>query len=203
MTGPARVSLGTKLRQDLEAWSRATDKPVSIALALRLGLLEPGFQLALSLRLQESVGRLPFVGRPLRRLLWYMTTIWTSCHIAPSATFGGGLYLPHPTGIVIGAGTRIGSGATIFQQVTLGRRDIAVGDVPVVGDHCQLAAGARILGAVTLGDHVTIGANAVVLSDVPAGHRAVGIPARILPGETSGDAVEQPELGTTPSRVRS
>lgn len=203
MTAPARLSPGAKLRQDLEAWSRATGKPVSVALALRLALLEPGFQLALSLRLQESLGRLPLVGRLLRRLLWYMTTIWTSCHIAPGATFGGGLYLPHPTGIVIGAGTRIGRDVAIYQQVTLGRRDTAVADVPVVGDHCQLGAGARILGAVTLGDHVTIGANAVVLTDIPSGHIAVGIPARIVSSETPDRAIGQPEPDAVPSRVRS
>ena len=168
-----------KLRQDFEAWAAASGRAADFLLLLRLVLLEPGFQLAVSLRLQEALARLPLAGRLLRRLLWYATTIWTGCHISPTATFAGGLYIPHPTGIVIGAGSVIGRRVTIYQQVTLGRRDVEDAGVPKVGDHCQLSAGAKILGAVTLGDHVTVGANAVVLDDVPTGHTAIGIPARV------------------------
>ena len=180
---PARrlpVPMTTKLRRDLDVWARARGRPAGLLLLLRLVLLEPGFQLALSLRLQEGLGRLPLIGRLLRRLLWYATTIWTSCHIAPSARFGGGLYMPHPTGIVIGDGVIVGSDATIFQQVTLGRHHPDIAGAPSLGNHCLLGAGAKILGAVTLGDHVTIGANAVVLADIASGNTAVGIPARIV-----------------------
>lgn len=180
---PARrqaVPMSTKLGQDLEAWARASGRQAGLVLLLRLVLLEPGFQLALSLRLQEGLGRLPFIGRLLRRLLWYATTIWTSCHIAPSARFGGGLYMPHPTGIVVGDGVIVGSDATIYQQVTLGRHHPDIAGAPRLGDHCRLGAGAKILGPISLGDHVTIGANAVVLADIPSGNTAVGIPARIV-----------------------
>ncbi|WP_336799389.1 serine O-acetyltransferase [Kaistia sp. MMO-174] len=182
-TAPPAALAGTpssRMRQDFEAWARAAGRRADFRLALRLVLLEPGFQLALSLRLQETLGGVPLVGRPLRRLLWYATTIGTGCHIATGASFGGGLYMPHPTGIVIGSGARVGSHASIFQQVTLGRRDPDIAGEPTVGDHCRLGAGAKILGAIRLGDHVSVGANAVVLADVPAGHTAVGIPARIL-----------------------
>jgi len=179
---PAALALSStsRLRQDFEAWARAGGHPADFRLALRLLLLEPGFQLALSLRLQEALGDVPLVGRLLRRLLWYATTIWTGCHIATGARFGGGLFIPHPTGIVIGSDTRVGSHASIYQQVTLGRRDPDIAGEPSLGDHCRLCAGAKVLGAITLGDHVTVGANAVVLADVPAGHTAVGIPARVL-----------------------
>lgn len=174
------MSPAAKLRQDFDVWARAAGRPADLRLVLRLVLLEPGFQLALSLRLQEALARVPLVGRLLRRLLWYATTIGTGCHIATDAVFAGGLYIPHPTGIVIGSGTVVGRNATIYQQVTLGRRDPDIAGVPVVGDHCRLSAGAKILGAITLGDHVTVGANAVVLADIPARHVAVGVPARIL-----------------------
>ncbi|MCX5576750.1 serine O-acetyltransferase [Kaistia terrae] len=188
---PVPLPMANKLGQDLDVWARARGRPAGLLLLLRLALLEPGFQLALSLRLQEALGRLPLIGRPLRRLLWYATTIWTSCHIAPTARFGGGLYMPHPTGIVVGDGVIVGSYATIFQQVTLGRHHPDIAGAPSLGDYCQLCAGAKILGAITLGDHVTIGANAVVLADIPSGNTAVGIPARILDhdGECAGAPV--------------
>lgn len=183
------ASPSARIRQDFDAWARATGRPADFRLLLRLVLLEPGFQLALSLRLQEMLVRVPFIGRLLRRLLWYATTIWHGCHIATDVRIAGGLYLPHPTGIVIGAGSVVGSHATIYQQVTLGRRDPDVAGVPSVGDHCLLSAGAKVLGPIRLGDHVRVGANAVVLDDVPSGHLAVGVPARVLPpyAETGGD----------------
>lgn len=181
-TPTARPSPFDKLRQDFHAWAKATGRPADFRLLLRLVLLEPGFQLALSIRLQEAAIRVPLAGRLLRRLLWYGATISTGCHIAPDARIGGGLYMPHPTGIVIGAGTVVGSHVTLFQQVTLGRREPERAGVPSLGDHCRISAGAKVLGDIALGDHVTVGANAVVLGDIPAGHTAVGIPARILAG---------------------
>lgn len=94
---------------------------------------------------------------------------------------------PHPTGIVIGEGVRLGERVTIYQGVTLGgarRGDWQAGNYPTIGDEVTIFAGAVIVGAVRIGDKATIGANAVVLSDVPAGHTAVGAPARILPARS-------------------
>jgi serine O-acetyltransferase len=91
---------------------------------------------------------------------------------------------PHPVGIVIGEGVRLGERVTIYQSVTLGGArlgDWKAGRYPSIGDDVTIFAGAVILGAVTVGAGATIGANSVVLSDVPPGHTAVGAPARILP----------------------
>lgn len=93
---------------------------------------------------------------------------------------GGGLSLPHPNGIVINPGAKIGVNCLILQQVTIGWGGSKRGN-PVLGGHVDIGAGARILGGITIGDHAKIGANAVVLIDVPPGATAVGIPARILP----------------------
>lgn len=105
--------------------------------------------------------------------------------VSPKAEIGPGLRLPHPTGIVIGEGVRIGSRVTIYQQVTLGGQrsgDWAGGRYPQVGDDVTLFSGARLLGAMTVGDRAIVGANAVVLRDVPEDHVAIGIPASVRPG---------------------
>lgn len=95
---------------------------------------------------------------------------------------GPGLVIPHPQGIVLGAGS-IGANATIFHQVTLGGK---IADFkydpskrPHVGNDVTIAVGAKILGPIHLGDGCVIGANAVVLCDVPAARLAIGVPAKI------------------------
>jgi len=95
---------------------------------------------------------------------------------------GPGIVIPHPQGIVLGAGS-IGANATIFHQVTLGGR---IADFeydpqkrPHVGDNVTISVGAKILGPFHLGDGCVIGANAVVLCDVPPSALAVGVPAKI------------------------
>ncbi|MDD2761831.1 MAG: hypothetical protein PHH11_16260 [Methylomonas sp.] len=102
----------------------------------------------------------------------------TGADIPLNCEIGGGLLLPHPNGVVINPGAKIGPNCLIFQQVTIGTRH---GKKPSkIGGHVDIGAGAKILGNVVVGDHACIGANAVVLQDVPAGATAVGIPAKIV-----------------------
>lgn len=145
----------------------------------RLAFLTPGFQFVFWLRLQRAVARLPILGPVLRRIFWYWTRLCFSSDVDTRARIGPGLYTPHPFGIVIGAGVRIGENVAILQRVTLGR---AGTDhvYPVIGNGVEIGAGAAILGAISIGDGARIGANSVVLKDVPAGAVAVGAPARVI-----------------------
>jgi len=94
---------------------------------------------------------------------------------------GGGLLIPHPNGIVIHPGARIGPNCLIFQQVTIGAGSES--GLPVIEGHVDIGAGAKIIGAVRIGAHARIGANAVVIEDVPRCSTAVGIPAKIRMAE--------------------
>jgi serine O-acetyltransferase len=89
------------------------------------------------------------------------------------------VFLPHPQGIVIHGGTRIGRDVVIGHQVTLGGRDVSPA-APTIEDGVYIGAGAKILGGVTVGRGATVGANAVVTRDVSAGATVVGA-NRILP----------------------
>lgn len=109
----------------------------------------------------------------LRHRFW---SVVCSADIPINTRIGGGLLLPHPSGIVIHVDVEIGNNCLIFQQVTIGD---AGGGVPRIGGHVDIGAGAKILGAIAIGDHARIGANAVVLRDVPGGKTAVGVPAVI------------------------
>lgn len=106
------------------------------------------------------------------------------CFVQGGAVIGPGLKLPHPTGIVLGNGARIGANCVLYHQVTLGgarRGDWQAGRYPQIGDRVTIFAGAKLLGAIWVGDDAVIGANAVVTADVPAKHTAKGIPARSSP----------------------
>ena len=124
-------------------------------------------------------GRAP--GGVVRRVIALRHRLWQAicgCDIPLGLNPGGGLTLPHPTGIVIHPKPVIGPNCILFQGVTLGTNRGP--GAPRIGGHVDIGPGAKILGAITIGDHAVIGANAVVLQDVPAGATAVGIPARIL-----------------------
>jgi serine O-acetyltransferase len=120
---------------------------------------------------------------PIAKLFSMLNVLVFGIEVSPQVQIGGGLFLPHTVGTVIGA-ERIGENCTIMQGVTLGTSEPDMGFTvarrPVVGDNVLIGAGAKIIGRITLGDHAKIGANAVVLRDVPAHALAVGVPATIV-----------------------
>jgi serine O-acetyltransferase len=110
-----------------------------------------------------------------RHLMW---SIITQSDIDPRANLGARLMLPHPNGVVIHEDAVVGDDCMIMQQVTIGM--IGEGQVPRIGNHVYIGAGAKIIGRVDVGDGARIGANAVVTRDVPTHSTAVGVPAQII-----------------------
>lgn len=117
----------------------------------------------------------------LAKLFSLMNQIFFGCDIARAAKIEGGLYLPHPNGIVVGEYVKIGLNCIIHQGVTLGARgeDHELSN-PIIKDEVEIGTGAKILGKLTIGNYARIGANAVVLESVPDKGIAVGIPAKIV-----------------------
>ncbi len=91
--------------------------------------------------------------------------------------------MPHPNGIVINSGARIGPNCLIFQQVTIGASQKGV---PTIGGHVDIGAGAKIIGPIELGDHARIGALALVVNDVAPGETVVAPAAQPLGTHTYG-----------------
>ncbi|HXT49577.1 MAG TPA: serine O-acetyltransferase [Thermoanaerobaculia bacterium] len=135
-------------------------------------LFETGYQAVVLHRIAHwfKSHRIPALGPAVARLNQFLTGV----DIGPAAEIGPGLLIVHGQGIVVGGHARIGSNATLLQQVTIGspspdRRE----RMPVIGDDVFLAAGARLIGAITVGDGSFVGVNAVVTQDVPPGSRVV------------------------------
>jgi serine O-acetyltransferase len=161
-----------KVSADIADWSR--EKPQRF--------WDPSSKLLLAIRRYQHWsnrgGLLAYAICKILALRYGFWTVVTGAEIPLNCNIGGGLLIPHPNGIVIHPGVKIGVNCLIFQQVTIGTRDIP--GVPLIEGHVDIGAGARILGPIHIGAHARIGANAVVLSDVPTGAVAIGIPARIV-----------------------
>jgi serine O-acetyltransferase len=107
--------------------------------------------------------------RPLAALLRRVSTALSGAEIHPAAAIGPGLHLPHPQGVVIGAGVVIDGPATIFQQVTLGPRGGPADECPRLGSFVAIYPGARVLGAIEIGARAQVGPNCVIYRSLPAG----------------------------------
>jgi serine O-acetyltransferase len=121
-------------------------------------------------------------------LAWWFARVnltLTGADIEYNAVIGPGMFISHPVGIVIGRGTCIGSGVTIFQGVTCGVRSWhpdSIRKFPTLGDRCHLFAHACVLGGVRVGSDCIVAAHTVVTHDMPDGSLARGNPAVIAPG---------------------
>lgn len=169
-----------RIKADIKIFAAKEGSVVTPLLVARLCLLTPGFQFVMSRRIQDMLNKIPLVGRLLRRIVWWLTCLVFSSELALGAKFGGGLYVPHPFGIVVGV-ANIGRNVSILQNVTIGKRGDAGPVGTVIHDNVSFGAGAVVLGPLTVGENASIGANSVVLRDVPPNSVAVGAPARILP----------------------
>lgn len=125
--------------------------------------------------------RIPGLPRLVRNLVFLLF----NSYIPPSALIGRGTVFAYGAiGVVIHADAKIGEACVIGQGVTIGATEGYTSRekhaCPVIGDHCYIGAGAKILGGIRIGHHCQIGAGAVVLHDLPNHAIAVGIPARVI-----------------------
>jgi serine O-acetyltransferase len=96
-----------------------------------------------------------------------------SMDIQPDIEIGPGLVLPHPIGVLLGWGVRIGSGVTILHNVSIGgdpkqSRD-ATQMCPVIEDDVVIYTQSILIGPITVGKGAVIGARSWVETDVAPG----------------------------------
>ena len=105
---------------------------------------------------------------------------------------GEDICCPHGLcGVFISIGAEVGSGCTIFQNVTIGtvgsRGSSKIG-APIIGNNVFIGAGATIVGGIRIGDNVRIGANATIFEDIPSNCTAVNdIGIKIIKAEYNRD----------------
>lgn len=120
--------------------------------------------------------KIPLLPKFISYMIRFIFSAWVPC----SATIGRGTVLGYGgLGIVIHSRAVIGEFCHIDQNVTIGGTSKKF-EVPTIGNHVYIGAGAKILGPIKIGSNVVIGANFVVVKDMPDGCLVAGIPARIL-----------------------
>jgi len=140
-------------------------------------LCYPGIEAMIHHRIAH---RLYALGVPLlARLVAELAHGKTGIDIHPGATIGGGFFIDHGTGVVIGETAVIGQRVRVYQAVTLGAKSFptdAEGHPvkglprhPHVQDDVVIYAGATVLGRVTIGKGASIGGNVWVTHDVAPG----------------------------------
>jgi serine O-acetyltransferase len=118
-------------------------------------------------------------------LAWFLSRLnlaLTGAEIEFNARIGPGMFIAHPSGIVIGRGTVIGSGVTMFHGVSFVVRSWHPDEIkkfPRVGDNCFFFANSIMIGDITIGDNCVIAAQAVVTRNMEDGSLAIGLPAKI------------------------
>lgn len=167
-----------KIGRDLRHYARQERVPLNARFAIRMFVFTPGFQFVFLRRLQEIAVRIPVIGRLIRRILWWIACCLYGSEIGLATRVGGGLYIPHPYGIVLGI-AEVGNDVAVMQNVTIGRKRPDDDGAATIRDGVLLSAGCVVLGAVTIGEGAIVAANSVVLSDVPPGAVAAGLPATI------------------------
>jgi serine O-acetyltransferase len=152
---------------------------------LRALAAEPGYRYAFVMRLTAYARS---HGDPAHRLLALVSRAWLrrlrfrfGVDLPASTRVGSGLYMNHPTGIVVHSEAVIGRDCNLSQDVTLGEANRGRNaGFPTIGDGVYIGPGAKIVGAVHVGDDSAIGANCVVTSDVPPHSVVVGVPGRVI-----------------------
>ena len=176
------------IRSDLDRYAQTYrlrgQKYSSAKICWESFLFKAGFQAVFLYRIGHWLYKRRWVN-----LAWFVSRLnvmLTGAELEFNAEIGPGLLIAHPVGIVVGRGSAIGNGATLFQGVSLGAKSWSCEEIsrfPRIGNHCYLFAKAGIYGGVNLGDYCIVAAHAVVTKDMPAGSLARGVPAQIIPEE--------------------
>jgi serine O-acetyltransferase len=126
----------------------------------------------------------------------------TGVEIHPGARIGRRFFIDHGMGIVIGETAEVGDDVVVYQGVTLGGTSHKKEKRhPTIEDNVMISAGATILGPVTIGRGCRIGAGAVVISSAPAYSTVVGIPGKVIEGESAREMAMELEHGRLPDPV--
>lgn len=191
------------LRADLRRYGTLSGKPTILSL-----WLSPGTIASIHYRLAHWAWS---SGSPWHRLMRFplifaqrLVEAWSGVGISPQAVIGPGLYIGHFGQVIINGEARIGSNASLSQEITIGyaQRGPRQG-TPTIGNRVYIAPGAKLFGAITIGDDVAVGANAVVNRDVEDRAVVGGVPARLISKQGSFDMVFYDGMDGDPARSAS
>jgi serine O-acetyltransferase len=170
-----------RMREDIRV---VFDRDPAARTALEVVLAYPGLHAIWMYRGANWLWRrdLKLLGRIVSDFARFITGI----EIHPGATIGRRLFIDHGMGVVVGETAEIGDDVLIYQGVTLGGTSMKKEKRhPTIEDQVMISAGASVIGPVRIGRGSRIGAGAVVVSPAPPFSTIVGIPGKVIEGETA------------------
>jgi serine O-acetyltransferase len=181
--------VAAEIKRDVSA-AHTRDPAASGVSSFEILATWPGVQALLAYRVAHALHEagVPMIPRAIAAVARSLTGI----EIHPAALIGGGLFIDHGMGVVIGETAEIGDDVTMYQGVTLGGTGFATGKRhPTVQDNVTIGSGAKLLGPINVGHGSKIGANTVVIHDVPPNSTVVGNPGH--PVRVEGRRPEGPD----------
>jgi serine O-acetyltransferase len=172
-------------RRDLDRYFRLDAdgaRPAALE-RLRIVVDTPGLHAVLVYRFGLWAAAMPAPVRMPLKLAYYLLhklcVIGWGIHIDARARIGGGLYIGHFGGVVIGP-VVMGRDCNVAHQVTIGRHAASGPGVPTLGDRVWIGTGSLVYGDIRVGSGTTIGPLTVVSRTLPAKVLVGGNPMRIL-----------------------
>jgi len=175
------MSLIDRMREDIQA---VFDRDPAARTMLEVVLTYSGLHAIWLHRIAHLLWQrdMKLVGRVVSAFSRFLTGI----EIHPGATIGRRLFIDHGMGVVIGETAEIGDDVLLYQGVTLGGTSLRKEKRhPTIEDQVMVSAGAAVIGPVRIGRGSRIGAGAVVVSSAPPYSTIVGIPGKVIEGEST------------------
>ena len=175
------MSLIDRMREDIQA---VFDRDPAARTTLEVVLTYSGLHAIWFHRIAHFLWQhdLKLIGRMVSAFSRFLTGV----EIHPGATVGRRLFIDHGTGVVIGETAEIGDDVLLYQGVTLGGTSLRKEKRhPTIEDQVMVSAGAAVIGPVRIGRGSRIGAGAVVVSSAPPYSTIVGIPGKVIEGEST------------------
>jgi serine O-acetyltransferase len=191
------MGIVARMREDINA---VFDRDPAARSTLEVILAYPGLHAIWNHRVAHWLWKRDF--KLLARVVSELSRFQTGIEIHPDATIGRRLFIDHGMGVVVGETAEIGDDVLIYQGVTLGGTSTKKEKRhPTIEDHVMISAGASVIGPVRIGVGSRIGSGAVVVSNAPPYSTLVGIPAKIIEGESARQDVLELEHGKLPDPV--
>src|SRR5437870_4116514 len=175
------MSILERMREDIQV---VFDRDPAARTTLEVVLAYPGVHAIWMHRIAHWLWRrdLKLIGRLVSEWARFVTGI----EVHPGAKIGRRLFIDHGMGVVIGETAEVGDDVLIYQGVTLGGTSLKKEKRhPTIEDHVMISAGAAVIGPVSIGLGSRIGAGAVVVSSAPPYSTIVGIPGKVIEGEST------------------
>jgi serine O-acetyltransferase len=191
------MSILERMREDIQV---VFDRDPAARTTLEVVLAYPGVHAIWLHRIAHWLWLrdLKLIGRLVSELARFVTGI----EIHPGATIGRRLFIDHGMGVVIGETAEVGDDVLIYQGVTLGGTSLKKEKRhPTIEDHVMISAGAAVIGPVRIGLGSRIGAGAVVVSSAPPYSTIVGIPGKVIEGESTRQDVAELDHARLPDPV--